>query len=64
MSLGCIEDPYYTWDLAVASPAVACKERHCVRADLGRTGFAIKHFLSPAVFLLHLLFNAANVAQA
>ena len=54
----------YMWDLVVASPAVACKERHSVRADAGRTGFAIKHFLSSAVFLLHPLFNAANVAQA
>lgn len=52
------------WDCVLASPAVGCKERHGVGADTGRKGFAIKHFLSPAVFPLHPLFNAARVGQA
>jgi len=61
---GAVKIISYTWDLVVASPAAACQERHGVRADTGRTGFAVKHFLSPTVFLSQPLFNAANEARA
>lgn len=50
----------YTWDLVVASPAVPCKAG--VGADAGTTGFGIKLFLGPAVFLLYPIFSAANGA--